>query len=74
MGFSNNLNGAVLTVAVPLGLLGAIVLWGFFDRRPGRSFGGISKASDAETVGRPQVEARDPGVQGGGSSREGPLG
>ena len=68
MGFSNNLDGAALTVAIPLGLLAAIVLWGFFERRPGARFGGISKAAGPQPVGRPQIE----GLDGGAESSRGP--
>jgi hypothetical protein len=61
MGFSDNLSGAALTVALPLGLLAAVVLWGFFERRPSSRFGGITKSAP-ESVGRPDIEAvhRDP--------------
>jgi hypothetical protein len=74
MGFSNNLGGATLTVALPLGLIGAVVLWGFFGRRPGRGFGGTSTTTHAgEHVGRPEIQAGDPSVQHGGGSSEPPL-
>lgn len=63
MGFSNNLNGAALTVAIPLGLLAAIVLWGFFERRPGPRFGGITKSAGPQAVGRPEIELVDGGTE-----------
>lgn len=74
MGFDNSLAGAVLTVAMPLGLLGAVVLWGFFERRPGRRFGGIAKSAGPELVGRPQVHVVDTGAESGGGPVEGRLG
>lgn len=74
MGFSNNLDGAALTVAIPLGLLAAVVLWGFFERRPGARFGGISKASGPQPVGRPQIEGLDPGAESGRGPVEGVSG
>ena len=65
MGFSNNLSGADLTVAIPLGLLAAVVLWGFFERRPGARFGGVSKATGPQPVGRPEIEGLDGGAESG---------
>ena len=59
MGFSHNLAGAGLTVAFPLAVLAAVVLWGFFDRHPGRHFGGISKSAGTEVAGRPELKAAD---------------
>ena len=70
MAFSHILNGAALTVALPLGLLVAVVLWGFFERHPGSSFGGISKAGGPGPVGRPEVETSDPGAEPGGRGPE----
>ncbi len=59
MGLSHNLAGAGLTVAFPLAVLGAVVLWGFFGRHPGRSFGGISKSASSEAAGRPEIQPSD---------------
>ena len=73
MGFSNNLSGADLTVAIPLGLLAAVVLWGFFERRPGARFGGISKATGPQPVGRPEIEGLDRGAESDRSPIEGPA-
>jgi hypothetical protein len=73
MGFSDNLSGAGLTVALPLGTLAAVVLWGFFDRRPGRSFGGISKGAAPEAVGRPEIDTVDAGAERGAGGVENPL-
>ena len=65
MTISHNLAGAGLTVAFPLAVLAAVVLWGFFDRRPGRHFGGISKSAGNEVAGRPNIKPSDPGPEGG---------
>ncbi len=70
MGFSNNLDGAALTVALPLGLLAAVVLWGFFERRPGSRFAVIPNAAGPQPVGRPEIEVVDPGVQPDGGPGE----
>ncbi len=70
MGFSNNLSGATLTVAIPLGLLASVVLWGFFERRPGSTFGAISRVGGS----RPEAETGDAGVEGAGSNGERPAG
>lgn len=59
MGFSHNLVGAALTVAFPLAVLAAIVLWGFFERKPSRHFGGVSKSSSPEAAGRPEIKGPD---------------
>ena len=73
MGFSNNLAGAALTVAFPLALLAAIVLWGFFERRPGARFGGISKATGPQPVGRPEIEGLNRGAESERSAPEGSV-
>ena len=70
MDFSQTLNGAALTVALPLGLLAAVVLWGFFERHPGARFGGLSKAGGPLPVGRPDIETADGGPELGGSGPE----
>lgn len=69
LGFSDNLAGAALTVAIPLGLLAAVVLWGFFERRPGARFGGISKAAGHGPISRPEINVHDAGPE----SRPGPV-
>lgn len=74
MGFSHNLAGAGLTVAFPLAVLAAIVLWGFFDRRPGRHFGGISKSASSEIAGRPDIKAGDSGPEAPGGPVDDKLG
>ncbi len=33
---SNSSEGAILTLAIPLGVFCAMLLWGFFQRRPVR--------------------------------------
>ena len=71
LGFSNNLDGAALTVAIPLGLLALVVLWGFFERRPGARFGGVSKATGAQPIGRPEINVVDGGAEVPGRSVEG---
>ncbi len=70
MDFSHTLNGAVLTVALPLGLLAAVVLWGFFERHPGARFGGLSKARGPLPVGRPEIESGNSRPEGGGRAPE----
>ncbi len=70
MAFSDTLNGAALTVALPLGLLGAVILWGFFERQPGTRFGGLSKAGGPLPVGRPEPEGGDARPERGSSKPE----
>jgi hypothetical protein len=64
MSFSNILDGAALTVAIPLGLLAAVVLWGFFERRPGARFGGISKSTGPQPIGRPEIHVQPADTEG----------
>ena len=74
LGFSNNAAGAVMTVAIPLGLLALVVMWGFFERRPGARFGGISKAPGPQPVGRPEIDIHDGGAESGGGPSKGTAG
>ena len=74
MGFSHNLVGAALTVAFPLAVLGTVVLWGFFERKPNRHFGGISETASAEAAGRPEIKVTDPDAEVAAGRSDGPLG
>jgi hypothetical protein len=70
LGFSDSLGGAALTVAIPLGLLALVVLWGFFERRPGARFGGISKVGGPQPICRPEIDVLDRGAEGGAGAAE----
>ncbi len=70
---SDILSGAALTVALPLGTLFLVVLWGFFVRHPGQRFGGISKSTTLEPAGRPEIKATDAGAESQGGGVEGSL-
>jgi hypothetical protein len=72
MGFSDNLAGAGLTVAIPLATLATVVLWGFFGRHPSPSFGGISKTV-SKAVGRPDIQTGDTNAQLAAGGVEGRL-
>jgi hypothetical protein len=56
MGDSNNLAGAGLTVALPLAVFAVVILWGFFERKASRTFGGVSKSATLEVAGRPNID------------------
>lgn len=71
--FSDNIAGAGLTVAFPLATLAVVVLWLFFDRKPGSSFGGLLKTSSEEAAGRPQIKPVDVGVERDGGGVQAPL-
>jgi hypothetical protein len=73
MSISDNLAGAGLTVAFPLATLGVVVLWFFFDRKPGATFGGLSKSSSEEAAGRPEIKPLDAGVERDGGGVQTPL-